>query len=342
MRPPAILQNNWLRRVMLDLERPTPHIESFFIKANDPKHDRSLWLRLSLFSDGKETQGEALAVLFDKERGKPIAARERWPVSRILADPERPGVGIGPCAIEEGHAYGVVQGETHALSWELGLDDEAPEYRHLPSERLYRSDLVSNKLVSPHPSATLRGRLELWEGRHRHAECVRIDLNGWRAMQGHHWGKRNAESWAWSHCNLFNEAPTGAFFEGLSARTRLAGILQPHVSLGRLVIGEQVYRFDTWSSLGSRNRSEVSPLAWKFALSGPDGTLDGEVRAHGDDAVSITRPASAGPAPSVVSSRAELTLTLTPKHGPSRSLHSSKASLEMTPSGPVPEVALET
>src|SRR5688572_23886134 len=138
MRPPAILQNNWLRRVMLDLERPTPHAESFFLKANDPRHDRALWLRLTLTSDGRETFGEAWGIYLDNDNKSRITIKERWPVSRVLADPERPGVGIGPCALEEGRSYGLIQADTHSLSWDFGLVDEAPEYRHLPSERLYK------------------------------------------------------------------------------------------------------------------------------------------------------------------------------------------------------------
>ncbi len=335
------MQNNWLRRVMLDLERPEPHVESFFIKANDPKHDRAVWLRLTLFSDGKETYGEAWAIYTDPARGAPLVIKERWPVSRILADPERPGVGVGPCAIEEGRSYGLVHGQTHSLAWDLALDDEQPEYRHLPSERLYKSQLLSNKLVSPHPSAALRGRIEIWEAKQRRSDCERVDLGGWRGMQGHNWGKGYPDGYLWAHCNLFTEAQTGAYFEAIAARPKIAGILQPSLCLGRLVVGEQVYRFDTWASLGGRHKSEQSGLGWKFALSGPDGTLDGEVRADPKRAVALTYPSPGGaPLYCVNSKVADLTLTLTPKHGASRSLHSRHAALEIASRKAPADVAL--
>jgi hypothetical protein len=330
MRPPAILQNNWLRRVMLDLEHPTPHVESFFIKANDPRHDRTLWLRLTLASDGRETFGEAWGIYFDRQENLRIAIKERWPVSRIFADPERAGVGIGPCSLEEGRSYGLVQGDSHSLSWDLSFTDEAPEFRHLPSERLYRTKLVTTKVVSPHPSATLSGRLELWHGKHRRADCVRIDLAGWRGMQGHHWGRRHADGYAWAHCNIFSESAEGAYFEAVSGRPKIGGILPANVSLGRLVIGDQTYRFDTWAGLGGRQSSDYGKLGWRFSLSGPDGSLTGEVQAKAADTVALEYSSpQEQPLYCLNSQLADLTLTLTPKHGASRSLHSGKATLEL-------------
>ncbi len=332
---PPQLRNHWLHRVMFDPRAPKPHVESFFVKANDPKKNRALWVRLTLLSDGKEHFGEAWAIVFDRDQGRYIAAKEKWPFSRVLIDPERPGIGIGPCAVEEGRSYGVVRGAEHTVSWELDLNDELPPYRHLPSEQLYKTPLVSFKMVSPHPSATLTGRCEIWENKSRHAEREVWKLDGWRGMQGHNWGKRHSSDYAWAHCNAFKEVGEAAFFEGFVGRAKVAGMMTPPVSMARLRVGDKEYRFDTWRNF-SGGKGEKQALRWRFELSGPDGRLHGELHTPPDEAVGLTYYNPKEPPVHIVNSKlARLELKLTPKEGPTMVLTSDRAALETAQLSPV-------
>jgi len=325
---PAITSANWLHRPMLDPDRPRPHVESFFIKANDPKHDRALWVRMTLLCDGRETVGETWAVFFDRDRGRILAAKERWPANRIHVDPERAGLGVGPCNVDEGSSYGLVRGSGFSLAWRLALHDELPPYCALPFAGMYSSGLVSFKICTPHPSAELSGALEIWRGESR-ADCEVVDLSGWRGMLGHNWGKRHSPSYAWTHCNAFDEAPTGTFFEAFSARARVAGVLTPPVLLGRLVAFGQTYRFDTWRNLRS-GETRHTPTSWRFQMSGPEGSLTAEVVGRREDTAGLTYSNPDGqPTQCLNSKLAELKLTLTPHTGASRMLHSHKAALEV-------------
>ncbi len=335
MKPP-LLHTALLHRVMFDVDHPRPHVESFFIKANDPRHPRAVWLRLTLFSTGGETHGDAWAILFDRAPQQPdgqehghLAAKERHPLNRIRIDPERAGIGMGPCTIEENHSYGSVQGNDFSISWDLTLEDEQPPYHPFPSERLYRSPLVGTKTVTPHPSAKVDGIIEVWHGKTRNATRRTIPVQGWRGMQGHNWGRRHSEAYAWAHCNAFDDAPLGTFFEAFSARARVGGLLTPPVVLGRVVLDGEQYRFDTWANFRGA-KTEHGPTHWSFTARGPNGTVRGKVVGRPEDTLGLTYDnPNAPPIYCLNTKLAELTLELTPKHGASRTLHSSRCALEV-------------
>jgi hypothetical protein len=338
---PPILQTDWMNRVAFDPESGSPQVESFYLKANDPKHPRAIWIRLSLYGAGKDRYGETQAIYFDGAAGKNLVASERWPVGRVQIDPERAGVGIGESNIQEAASAGLVRGNDFALSWDLELEDDSPGYYPFPAEWLYRSRRVSSKIVTPHPSATVHlGALEVWHGLQRHVDHTRIDLAGWRAMQGHTWGSRLPERYAWAHCNTFKEAPAGSYFELYAGEVKLAGLLSPQALVGRLVLDREVYRFDTWRNLfGAPGR--YSPTDWAFELQGPDGTLKGKVTATVQNTVALKDSSPGAASRHCFNSKlARLSLELTPLDGPKRLLTSEHASYET--GQPEPRGALNT
>lgn len=326
----------WYNRPVFDPSGRDHHVESFFFKANDPQRRRALWTKLTLFANGKESYGETWAILFDADSGRHRAAKNRWGLEEVNIDPARGGVAIGSCIAEEGagtaHTRGLVTADDFSLSWDLRLDDELGPYRHLPADWLYRSRITGYKLLSPHPCAAVSGRVEIWPGPAEGSERQMIAVDGWRGMQGHNWGRRHTERYAWSHCNLFEEraqAGEASFFEGFWARARIAGLPRA-VSMGRLVIRGRAYRFDTWRNLRG-GRGEVTPTSWRFALDGPDGRLCGVVEGRPDDTVGLVYANPIGPPAHCLNTKiAELTLTLNPRQGEPITLHSDKAALEVT------------
>ncbi len=324
MKPPQLLPD-WTNRVMFDPERTKRHVESFFIKANDPKARRAVWLKLTVFAGPQDSFGEVWGIWFDATCGH-LAAKERFPITRVLVDPERPGIGIGESAIEERSSYGLVRGENMRLVWQLALHDELGAYRPFPAPWLYRSRLLSSKTTTPHPSARLEGHLELWRGADREV----IDLSSWRGMQGHNWGKRHAERYAWSHCNQFEGVQGPTFFEAFAAQVRVAGMLTPPLSLGRLVLDGQTYRFDTFKSLRPVV-AEFQPGFWRFVLRGPSGELAGRVESDPEHTLGLHYANPDGPVSYCLNSKlARLSLELRSRRGQTRKLVSERAALEVT------------
>jgi hypothetical protein len=326
---PPTLHHQWQRRVIFDPQSRSPHVESFFIKANDPRHDRAFWLRLTLTAIGAERYAETWAIFVDRHDKRRLVAKERHDLRRVNFDPERAGLGVGLCAIEDNHSHGVVKGDDFSVSWDFELDSLLPEYLPLPSAGLYKSRWLSSKTCTPNPSAALHGRLELWEAKKRHAGVEVINLEGWRGMQGHNWGKHHEDDYAWTHCNLFDDVEGPAFFEGMVARPSIAGLFSPQVLLGRLVVGGQTYRFDTWSSV-RHGVTQNGSTRWSFAMQGPDGKLKGEVEGTKADMLGVSyTQAGAAPIHCLNTKLAQMTLTLEPHDGAKRVLTSGKAAFEV-------------
>jgi hypothetical protein len=322
---PALLNNDWINLPTFDPQRTREHVESFFVKANDPVHKRALWVRCTLFSGAAERYAEVWAIWFDPASGKPRAAKNRYPIEAITLDPERGGLGIADASVSDNLTEGAVRGDGFVISWRLALRDEQPGYAGLPARWLYR--LVASKLTTPHPSAAVNGEIEIWNGRGRGSSVEKITVENWRGMQGHNWGRRQAESYAWCHCNAFDE--TGAVFEAITGRNRMAGKLTPPLTVGRITTGGRTYRFDRFRTMRAP-LSEASPTRWRFELRGPDGRLTGTAQSRPDDVAGLVYPSPASaPAYCYNSKLATLDLELTAARGGVTRLHSERAALEI-------------
>lgn len=337
MKPP-VLQTDWMNRVAFQPDRLAPHSETFFLHATDPNHPRALWVRMHLFCDGKERHGETQAVWFGEDGIK--VARERWPIQRVQIDPERAGVGIGECNIQDKVSVGLVHGPDFAIGWDLGMVDECPGYKPLPADWLYKGRSSYPKFCTPHPSTRVNGKLEIWKGLARRAGVERIELSKWRGMQGHVWGPYPAERTAWVHCNTFSEAPRNAFFEAFSGSMTVGKLLNPQALLGRLWVDDQLYRFDHWKNLwGTPGR--FSPTGWAFELEGPQGKAKVTLSADPKRTAALTVAAPSGkPGHAFANRLGQLTLELAPLKGTPRTLHSDRAAYEVTQ--PEPRGAAQT
>jgi hypothetical protein len=339
------LGSSWHNRVFFDPNGHEDHVESFFFKANDPHAPRALWVRLTLYGSAQARFAETWAIYFDADLGVHHAAKERFSIKDLFIDPKRQRLRIGDCLADEAYTEGhVARGEHVSLSWRLALTDEHGPYRHFPSDILYSRRFDSMKLVSPHPCASARGELELKVG----AEQQTISLDGWRAMQGHNWGPRHTERYAWCHCNAFTPQPgeaeiyhgkaaratagsghgVGTFFEAFQAETTVAKV-KGVVRLGRFVLAGRTYRFDYWYNL-MRGSGRITPTSWHFAFDGPAGRLHGNVVSEAARTVGLVYDNPTGPPSQCLNSKlARLELVLEPKNSPALRFVSDRAALEV-------------
>ncbi|MGH7329966.1 MAG: hypothetical protein ACREJX_16595, partial [Polyangiaceae bacterium] len=70
--------------VRFDALAPKPHVESYFIKANDPHRRRALWIRATIFASARDPSAaiaEAWSIAF-REDGTSVAVKTQVPFSR--------------------------------------------------------------------------------------------------------------------------------------------------------------------------------------------------------------------------------------------------------------------
>ncbi|MFF2550167.1 hypothetical protein ACFVUS_04160 [Nocardia sp. NPDC058058] len=259
------------------------HVESWFIRANDPYSPRAVWIKATVLT-GKD--GTALAQawcsVFDGDRTRAWCTDIPLDTARFEQNALGQAITAGPLRMQltgrGGDSQGTLADDTSTISWDLEFTRVAvigAPLSMLPSDRLLDAGFPKNKLVTPFPVATVTGHLD-WDGE-------RWDLHGWHGMQGHNWGAEHSPEYAWGH-SVFTETGTDAPFavmEGASGRTRIGGKVSPLLSMLVIRRGDQEYRFDRIADLW-RQRPHLDFPQWTLRMRGRDGTA--EVRMLADPA----------------------------------------------------------
>lgn len=259
------------------------HLESYFLRLNDPVRPRALWLKATILAPVEgPAVAEAWAVLFDADAGRTFAHRETRPLAEATFEGDEPlCIDVAGCAFSlapDGSARGALVRGAEACDWDFTWKrDPSPVAEPLcllPLGAMVDGPFPRSKLLTPLPSLVFSGRVT----------CLgeAIDVTGWRGMQGHNWGREHAFEYAWGQC-LFPAGADGpdAMVEAFSARLRLAGRTTPRLSAMVVRRGDRTYRFDRIFDFW-RQEAQVSDRRWDLRLGGPDGTarlvLDGGER----------------------------------------------------------------
>ncbi len=272
------------------------HVESYFLKANDPHARRALWLKTTIYVSARDPAGtrraiaEAWAVAFDAARGH-VAVKTSVPFETARFDQDALDVRVGDVVLRPEATRGAVESGGRRIEWDLSLVSDGVPLVHFPHAWMYEARLPSTKIVSPFPDLRATGSVlvngERWE------------LDRWPGLLGHNWGPRHTPLYAWGHCNLWDletsgetgvsSAPLPAsdlVFEGTSARVSVGPVLSPLAT--RVCLRWRGVRYDLNGALDlTRNRGEISPRRWKFEGENRYISLRGEMWAESDDFVGL-------------------------------------------------------
>jgi len=238
------------------------HYESFFLRAVDPARPRGAWIRYTVHKrPGEQPVGSLWCTVFDAEHDGPAAVKETRPEPRV---PDGGWIGIGDATFGETAAHGQASGQDRRAAWELQIAGAEPPLHHLPSEWMYRAPLPRTKLESPVPDAAFGGWVEVG-GRH-------VEVQGWRGMVGHNWGREHAERWIWLHATAFADAP-GAWLDLALGRIKVAGRTTPWIANGALALDGERLRLGGLAARGTTVRE--APERAEITVAGPRG-----VRVH--------------------------------------------------------------
>lgn len=317
------------------------HVESWFVRANDPASPRAFWLKATVLTRADGTSlSQGWFSAFDGDRT--AAFRRDVPLGEAVFEEGAAGLRarLGPLSLrldaDSGASTGELGSSAGRVSWDLSFRRlsgplGAPMCL-LPTRRLVDAPFPRNKLLTPFPVAAFSGRVT-WADR-------TWDLDGWTGMQGHNWGSSHNPEYAWGQC-VFTDStgrPT-AVVEGASGRISLGPTVSPLLSMLVVRRADEEYRFDRVVDLW-RQRPEIAFPGWSLRMSGRDGEARLEMRARPASMVCLAYQNPARPTSYCLNSKtASVRLTLRPRSGGTIDLDSRHGgALELLGPAPVREV----
>ncbi len=261
-------------------------VESYFLKINDRAAERALWVKATILAHdaahGADAVAEAWVVAF--ERGKRAAvAKSTVPLSAArfvrggaLVSPSQPYAEMPGLSVSRSH----VRGKVGSIGIDLALEDSSAPLVQFPHAWMYSSPFPSTKLVSPMPDLRASGKVDV-AGR-------TWNVDGWRGLLGHNWGRGHAFMYAWGHCNVWEgrDDAERLVFEGTSARVRAGRVLTPMATLLLVRHAKETHALTHFRQM-FRNHGSMTFRRWQFSGSGPTIELRGEMWARADDMVGL-------------------------------------------------------
>jgi hypothetical protein len=266
--------------VRFDPSSSRGHVESYFVKANEPGGRRALWLKATIHaptSRPSQAVAEAWAVAFDRD-GHNVAVKHTVPYAQAAFSRDALGVRIGEVLrFEPGELEGSIEHGGHRIGFRLGVQGTDPPLVPFPHPAMYSAPFPKSKLVTPRPNATLRGTLSV--------DGDEVAVDDWVGMQGHNWGTGHADLYAWGQCNLW-EREKHLVVEAVSARVRVGPVLAPMLTLVCVRWRGVPYEFTGPMEL-VRNRGEILANRWRFRARGAAGAVEGDLSARTTDFVGL-------------------------------------------------------
>jgi tocopherol cyclase-like protein len=302
------------------------HVESWFLKANDPQSRRAVWLKWTVWAGDRAPTAaiaEAWAVAFSAKSGH-VAAKVAVPFGGGLTRFDRDGLGVSidGCTLSRERALGRVETGERAIEYDLRIEALAEPLLHFPSSWMYARPWPAQKLASPVPNARVSGRVDVdgdgWA------------VEGWPAMVGHNWGRRHSSLYAWGQCNAW-DGGDDLVLEGASI-----GGGGPVLGGTILCLRHEGVRHDL-NGLRSiaRNGGAITPRRWRFRGRSARVEVEGEMWADTDDFVGLLYPNPDGTNCHCLNTklaRTEVTLKFAGR--PARMYQSSRGALEIGTSDP--------
>lgn len=259
------------------------HVESYFLRANDPTRPRALWLKATILAplDGPPV-AETWLIWFEGDTNRTFACKQ---TSILVADMFRGTAGgadvrIGDWALtlaDVGAGRGSVRSSDGEASFDLRWT--RPEFAvaaplaPLPSRALREGPFPRFKFFTPNPWLAFAGTITVPTLGGAAGQRESISLDGWVGMQGHNYGKEHTYEYVWGQCVFPAErGEPEAMVEGTSGRVRIGGRILPRMSLAVVRRGTREYRFDRTFDFW-RQEAHVTSTRWTLRLAGPDAEM---------------------------------------------------------------------
>lgn len=314
--------------VRFDLSEPRPHVESYFLKANDPKARRALWIKATIFAperDPSAAVAEAWAVAF-REGGPNVAVKAQLPFAAASFSRTALDVSLGSLlTLTRDRSKGLVETGERSIAWNVSIGGREEALVHFPADWMYEKKLPSQKMVSPRLDARVSGVA--------HVNGERWELEEWPAVLGHNWGRAHTPLYAWAHCNAW-DGDDDVVFEAMSGKPALGPLSAPTM-LSSFFVRHRGVRYDlsgVRTLLGARSElvCDRSPKSWRFEAATDLARVEGELSCPDEDFVGLWYQNPSGPPTSCLNSKlASCRLSLALSGKPPFTVVSSRAAFEL-------------
>jgi hypothetical protein len=262
------------------------HYEVWYATLTHRASRTGFWIRYTLESPA-DGHGVPYAQLwfarFDRtDPRRTFGINRRFPIDELRHQAEPFCLTLGPGELRDGRLRGNIAGasskddgaEAHEVSWDLMFAPAARAHLHLP-RALYRSSLPDTLVLSPHLDVRCDGEITV--------DGERYPLAGDPLGQSHLWGRKHAYSWAWSHCNGFDDAP-GCALETLTVRLRRGPVVLPKLTLLTLYLdGEPLAFTEAWTL--PLCRSGYATGRYHLVAHRPTARVEAELTCRPDDMI---------------------------------------------------------
>jgi hypothetical protein len=311
----------------------TDHVESWFVRANDPAAPRAVWLKATVLTraDGSGV-AEAWCSVFAGDRT--AAFRRTVPLDE--ASYRSGGASfearVDALSLALDADAGRSSGSLGTVRWDLSFarrpDPLGRPMSLFRSARLVDAPFPKNKLLTPFPVADFAGSVA-WAG-------DAWELDGWVGMQGHNWGPSHAPEYAWGQCVFPEQA---AVVEGASGRIELGSRTSPLFSMLVVRRGGEELRFDRLLDRW-RQRPRIDFPRWRLEMRGRGGRALLELTGSPKSMVCLGYDNPDRPRSYCLNSKtARVRLEVRPARGPAYTLTSEHgAALEFLRPRAVPDV----
>ncbi|MBI3724581.1 hypothetical protein HY251_11595 [bacterium] len=253
--------------------------EVWYVTLVDPASGDAYWFRYTIDAPAAG-KGESELGLWAfstpaKDPRAGLSLHDRLPLSKFAdKTTEEKGfrVEFGKAFVDPARATGKTGSGERSIEWDLKWEKNGVSFEHVP--------MVLEKLGVAQSAASSQNLAVLFDGTIK-VGGKSIKVSKWPGEQSHTWGKKHADSWAWAHCNAFEE-DKDAVFEGVSARVRKLGLLLPAATpLFLRLAGTPEPREISWTSVFTlwSNVSRVSAGRWDFEADSPEVLLKGTASA---------------------------------------------------------------
>ena len=238
--------------------------EVWFLTTSAPTGERGFWIRYTVHAPiAGPPEARLWFARFDRASPeRTFGVNVDVPLVRLAGSEHGYEVRIGEGILEPERARGLIGGRGHTVRWDLHLAATGEPYRLLP-DAMYRERVLPTMPFTPRPDVRFSGEIEV--------DGEREVLDGYRGQQGHVYGRRHAERWAWAACSAFGG---DVALQALSAQARRGPVLTPFMSF----VG---VRLDgTWIRMRAVSRRRRWGLGWwDVAAEGRTHRVEGRVRA---------------------------------------------------------------
>lgn len=226
---------------------------------------RGYWIRFTLLAPERgPSEARLWFARFDREDpSNTFGVNRAVPIEGMKSSADGFEIHLDDAVLRSGATRGAISGGGHDVAWDLEFGTGEETYRLLP-DRLYLGGLAPTKPFSPNVSTRFSGTVAVDGKTHT--------LSGMAGQQGHLYGTKHAERWAWAHCGVFDGEHQDAVVQAICAQGKRGPVHTPFTTFVGL-------RWEgRWMRLSSIHRRRPFWLGgWRIDASNKEFRLTGRV-----------------------------------------------------------------